>query len=145
MSYIKSSQADFFYSPALLQLNVILLFACFCRYLIILLTYIAEERTCITGNMAHDHYPVSPLVHAAQTYSKHTSRDCYLLLCGVTVDTENTASSTVACWTAFTELLPGNALIKSIAVCKLIKLNSVALVRKRIIMELKILHNEELR
>jgi hypothetical protein len=42
--------------------------------------------------MTHDHYP---------------------LLCDVTADTENTASSTVECWTVFTELLPGNALIKS--------------------------------
>jgi hypothetical protein len=41
-------------------------------------------------------------------------RDHYLLLCDVTADTENTASSTVTCWTVFTELLPGNALIKSI-------------------------------
>jgi hypothetical protein len=29
-------------------------------------------------------------------------------------DIENTASSIVACWTVFTELLPGNALIKSV-------------------------------
>jgi hypothetical protein len=42
------------------------------------------------------------------------SPDHYLLLCDVTVDTENTASSVVACRTVFTELLPGNALIKSV-------------------------------
>jgi hypothetical protein len=30
-------------------------------------------------------------------------------------DIENTASSIVACWAVFTELLPGNALIKSVA------------------------------
>jgi hypothetical protein len=29
-------------------------------------------------------------------------------------DIENTASSNVACWTVFTELLPGNVLIKSV-------------------------------
>jgi hypothetical protein len=29
---------------------------------------------------------------------------------------ENTASSIVACWVAFTELLPGNVLIKSVTV-----------------------------
>jgi hypothetical protein len=29
---------------------------------------------------------------------------------------QNTASSTVACWTMFTELLPGNALIKSVSI-----------------------------
>jgi hypothetical protein len=46
------------------------------------------------------------------------SRDHYLLLCDVTSDTENTASSIVACWTVFTELLSGNALIKSITVSK---------------------------
>jgi hypothetical protein len=31
-------------------------------------------------------------------------------------DIENIASSIFACWTVFTELLPGNALIKSVAV-----------------------------
>jgi hypothetical protein len=31
---------------------------------------------------------------------------------------ENTASSIVACWTVFTELLPGNALIKYVTVFK---------------------------
>jgi hypothetical protein len=42
--------------------------------------------------------------------------DHYLLLCDVTADTENTASSIVACWTLFTELLPGNTLIKSVTI-----------------------------
>jgi hypothetical protein len=46
------------------------------------------------------------------------SRDHYLLLCDVTADTENTASSIVACWTVFTELLPGNAVIKSFTILK---------------------------
>jgi hypothetical protein len=45
------------------------------------------------------------------------SRDHYLLLCDVTADTENTASSIVACWTVFTQLLPGNALMKSVTIC----------------------------
>jgi hypothetical protein len=31
-------------------------------------------------------------------------------------DIENTASSIVACWTVFTQLLPGNALIKTVTV-----------------------------
>jgi hypothetical protein len=44
------------------------------------------------------------------------SRDHYLLLCDVTADMENTASCIVACWTVFTELLSGNALIKSVTV-----------------------------
>jgi hypothetical protein len=47
-------------------------------------------------------------------HRKHMSRDHYLLLCDVTADMENTTSSVVACWTMFTELLPGNALIKSV-------------------------------
>jgi hypothetical protein len=47
-------------------------------------------------------------------HRKHVSRDHYLLLCQVIVDTENTASSIVACWAVFTELLPGIALIKSV-------------------------------
>jgi hypothetical protein len=31
-------------------------------------------------------------------------------------DIENIASSTVACWAVFTELMPGNALIKSVTI-----------------------------
>jgi hypothetical protein len=46
------------------------------------------------------------------------SRDHYLLSCDVTADMENTASSTVACWTVSTELLPSNALIKSVTISK---------------------------
>jgi nanoRNase/pAp phosphatase (c-di-AMP/oligoRNAs hydrolase) len=42
------------------------------------------------------------------------SRDHHPPLRDVTADTENTDPSTVACWTVFTELLPGNALIKSV-------------------------------
>jgi hypothetical protein len=44
------------------------------------------------------------------------SRYQYLLLCDVTADAENTASSNVACWTVFTVLLPGNALVKSVTI-----------------------------
>jgi hypothetical protein len=36
-------------------------------------------------------------------------------LCSVQM-TENTASSIVACWTLFTELFPGNMLIKSVTI-----------------------------
>jgi hypothetical protein len=32
-------------------------------------------------------------------------------------DIENTASCIFACWTMFTELLPGNVLIKSVKIC----------------------------
>jgi hypothetical protein len=60
---------------------------------------------------SRDQYPASPLAHAAWTYSKHMSRNRYLLLCDVTAGTENTAW-----WAVFTELLPGNALIKSVTV-----------------------------
>jgi hypothetical protein len=42
------------------------------------------------------------------------SRDHHPPLRDVTADTESTAFSVVACWTVFTELLPGNALIKSV-------------------------------
>jgi hypothetical protein len=42
------------------------------------------------------------------------SLDHYLLLCDVTAYTESTASSIVACWTVFTELLRSNALTKSV-------------------------------
>jgi hypothetical protein len=38
-----------------------------------------------------------------------------------TVDAENTGSSIVVCCIVFTELLPGNALIKSITLCKGLK------------------------
>jgi hypothetical protein len=44
------------------------------------------------------------------------SRDHHPPLRDVTADVENTASSIAACWTVFTELLPGNALIKSITI-----------------------------
>jgi hypothetical protein len=67
-------------------------------------------------HMSRDHYPASPLAHAARAYNKHMSRDRYLFLCDVTADTKNTVSSVVACWTMFTELLPGNALIKSFTI-----------------------------
>jgi hypothetical protein len=47
-------------------------------------------------------------------HRKYMSHDHYPLLCDVTVETQNTAFSIVACWTVFTELLPGNALKKSV-------------------------------
>jgi hypothetical protein len=55
--------------------------------------------------MSHDHYLATPMAQAARTYSKHMSRDCYLLLCELTADTVNSV---------FTELLLDNALIKSV-------------------------------
>jgi ABC-type antimicrobial peptide transport system permease subunit len=48
--------------------------------------------------MSHDHYPAS-------------------LFGALVGSTENTVYSIVACWTVFTELLPGNALIKSFIIC----------------------------
>jgi hypothetical protein len=47
---------------------------------------------------------------------KHMWHDHRPLLRDVTADMENTASSIVVCWTVFTELLPGNALIKSVTI-----------------------------
>jgi hypothetical protein len=44
------------------------------------------------------------------------SHDHHSPLRDVTADTENTASSVVACWTVFTELLPGNALFKTVTI-----------------------------
>jgi hypothetical protein len=44
------------------------------------------------------------------------SRDHHSSLLDVTVDAKNTASSIVACWTLFTKLLPGNAMIKSVTI-----------------------------
>jgi hypothetical protein len=49
-------------------------------------------------------------------HKKHMSRDHHPLLRDVTADTEIKASSIDACWTAFTELLSGNGLIKSVTV-----------------------------
>jgi hypothetical protein len=42
------------------------------------------------------------------------SRDHHPPLRDITADTEDTASSIFACWTVFTELLPGSTLIKSV-------------------------------
>jgi hypothetical protein len=57
--------------------------------------YIAEERTWV--------------------YSKHITWSLSSqFICSLVESTENTASSIVACWTVFTELLPGNAMMKSV-------------------------------
>jgi hypothetical protein len=55
------------------------------------------------------------------------SRDHHPLLRDVTADKEYTTSSIVECWTVFTELLPGNALIKSVTLyfMRLSELNNV--------------------
>jgi hypothetical protein len=109
----KSSQADFLCSSVLLQLTAILFFAFFCSYyyssLGILLTNIAKQQIRNTGNTYH--------VMTIQQVHWRTCTDIryrYLLLCDVTADTENTAFSIFPFWTVFTELLPGNALIKSV-------------------------------
>jgi hypothetical protein len=49
-------------------------------------------------------------------HRKHMSCDNYLLLCDVIAYTENTASSIVAFWAVFTELLSGNVLIRSVTI-----------------------------
>jgi hypothetical protein len=61
-----------------------------------------------------DRYPASLLVRLWDL--QKTSCGLYPLLCDVTTDSEITVSSIVACWTVFAELLPGNALIKSVTV-----------------------------
>jgi hypothetical protein len=50
------------------------------------------------------------------TYRKHMSRDHHPPLRDVIADTENIASSIVACWAVFTELFPGYALITSVTI-----------------------------
>jgi hypothetical protein len=52
-----------------------------------------------TKHISRDHYPASPFGESVGS-------------------TENTASSIVACFTVFSELLPGNALIKSVTILK---------------------------
>jgi hypothetical protein len=80
-------------------------------------------------------YSVSVLFCAALRLADPPSKESYRLCIGirncksgqgpkgdhpplrdVTADTENTAPSIVACWTVFTELLTGNALIKSVTI-----------------------------
>jgi hypothetical protein len=88
-SHVKSSHADFLYSSVLLAPIRFELSAQGSRY-------IAAEWTW--------------------TYSKHFTWSLSSQSIGASVGTaENTASSVVACWTVFTELLPGNMLIKSVA------------------------------
>jgi hypothetical protein len=53
------------------------------------------------------------------------SRDHHPPLRDVTAYMENTTSSIVACWTGFTELLPGNAFIKPVAIILLTKLRDI--------------------
>jgi thiosulfate reductase cytochrome b subunit len=55
-------------------------------------------------------------------HRKHMSRDHHPPLRDVTADTESIASYIVACWTVFTELLPGNALIRSVILSHRFKL-----------------------
>jgi hypothetical protein len=67
-----------------------------CPERILSLTYIAAERTW--------------------TCSKHISRDTEPIYWRVGQSYINTTFSIVACWTLFTELLPGNPLIKSVTI-----------------------------
>jgi hypothetical protein len=43
----------------------------------------------------------------------------------ITADMENRASSIVACWIVFTEVLPGNALIKSVAILNIVGVRDI--------------------
>jgi hypothetical protein len=97
-SHVKSFQADFLYSSSTANLPWLSPTE---NWLVSSLnrtnsvTYIAKEWTRITGN----------------TYHVITHR------CVTSPRIRKTASCIVACWTVFTELLPGNALIKSVAIC----------------------------
>jgi hypothetical protein len=93
-SRIKSSQADFF----VLFLNYELPLAI--SYLVP-----APNKFCHLYSRGTDTH-----------HRKHMSRDHHPPLSAVTADTENTASSIVAYWTVFTELSPGNALIKYVRI-----------------------------
>jgi hypothetical protein len=133
-SHVKSSQADFLYSSALLmltaylfavllQLTVIILTACFCHYcsssLGILLTYIiAEEWTYITGNTCHV-ITIQP-VHWCQLHG-HTANTCHVTAtycCVMSPRSRKTQLSLLLrVGPLFTELVPCNALIKSVTIC----------------------------
>jgi hypothetical protein len=97
-SRVKSSQADLLYSSVLHQLADTLqpltaILVCVLLPLLLQLRNSAhlysrgtdmDHRKCVS----RDHYPTSLLAHVARTYSKHMSRDRYLLLCNVTADTD---------------------------------------------------------
>jgi hypothetical protein len=107
----------------LLKLTAILLFACFCRYYSLVTALNPPRLLVIQPRNGHAPQETCHVVTIQPVYwrqlHEHTANtpcDRYLLLCDVTVDTKNTASSIVACWTVFTELLPGNALIKSVTI-----------------------------
>jgi hypothetical protein len=92
--------------------------------------YIAEEQISHHGKRTpRDHYPpllcdvTAHVLHSngpSTHHSKHMSRDIHGTVADVTAPTPadghtvNTASSIVAQCTVFTELLPGNALIKCV-------------------------------
>jgi hypothetical protein len=78
-------------------------------------TYIAEEQTwAYSKYISRDHYPASLLVRLLDLQKTHHVISVHC--CDITTDTEITASSIVACWIVFTDLLPGHALIKSITI-----------------------------
>jgi hypothetical protein len=78
--------------------------------------YIAAERTwTCSKHISRDRYSASLLGRRSDL-----QKSCHVITihcCNFTADTENTASSIVACWTVFTGLLLGNALIKSVKIC----------------------------
>jgi hypothetical protein len=96
-SQVKSPQADFLYSSSTTNFP----------YLSTTENWLVPEpnefcHLCSQGTDTH--------------HRKHVSRDHDTPLRDVTADTESTASSIVARWTLFTELLPGNALIRLVIV-----------------------------
>jgi hypothetical protein len=94
-SHVKSSQAEFSYSSSTTNFP----------WLSPTANWLVPE----SNEFCHLYSPGTDIHHR-----KHMSRDHHPPLRDVTADTENTASCPVACWTVFTELLPGNALIKSV-------------------------------
>jgi hypothetical protein len=117
-----------FVTALLLQLTAVLLFACFCLYYSLVTalnefchSYIATEQTWPTVNTYNMVAISSQSVGALIGLTENTSHGLCPLLCDVSTDTENTASSIVACWTVFTELLCGNMLIKSVTILFIIK------------------------
>jgi hypothetical protein len=106
---VKSSEADLLYSSVLLVPIRSELRAQGSRY-------IAAERTWTYSK--HTSYIIWSLSNQSIGASIGTTeKACHVItihFCDVAVNTETTTSSLVASWTLFTELLPGNALIKSV-------------------------------
>jgi hypothetical protein len=96
-SHVKSSQAGFFYSSSPMHFPW---------------PSPTENWLVPEPNEFYHLYSRGTNTH----HKKYMSCDYHPALRDVTADTGNTASSIVACWTVFIELLPGNELIKSVTI-----------------------------